>query len=521
MNLKNNLMLLLSLVAIWLTLFVIQANACSISGGSDCITYDLCVPGYKKVSNLTIRAQGETCYTNCDQACQTTYSTISAGNELNEDVISLCKLFCKSNLTFSVKKRLSTLKPNTYDSAYFTALADNIVTSKKFYPFISWDYSYLVTSLFNDMSPSKINFTNNGCSANDLNQAYDTTLDVKIGGRIILTMINPLVANTNNEVVLCGQDVRTIEPEYCPFDRGSGGYTGDWSGWNGYIYPWWYNVRNTFSHDPFFFMKNGDWVKISYYGRSYASWGWPDETQIADFVFRLPDNPGSTTNAHNRTCSYGTCWWASDDRNHFAYFIGKPDYYYNVNDTTAQAIGFTQTSTSGQTTTRSFYRDNTNTVTATFAYEEFTANSLQNLSNSFFRPGFLGFDRIWPSEWSDWYSDNYGCQFFRLERKGCVYNNGQRLQYAIVPKGSTPQATDWQTVPAFSGNTVTITANKKGHVFLKIAKMQPSEQRGISCSTDNATCPEQNGYFTLDDLQAQIYNNVSGQYYLNAEVNNS
>ena len=55
----------------------------------------------------------------------------------------------------------------------------------------------------------------------------------------------------------------------------------------------------------------------------------------------------------------------------------------------------------------------------------------------------------------------------------------------------------------------------------RIAKMATSERSGVSCTTgQNETCNQQAGYYSLNDYQNQIYNNVSGQYYMNVEVNN-
>lgn len=222
MNSKTNLRLLFCFIITFtittaFPAFELSAD-CSTSGGDTCVGYDLCIPNYAIISGFTVRAQGDTCYSHCDQECQNTYSVLSDGQELNDDVISLCQMFCKSSSTFSSVKRFSTLKGG-YSNAvqYFTVKHSEITTPKKQYNYSLYEpndrfYRHEITSLFNDIS-SPISFTNQGCTADDLNQAYDTKLKVKSGSEITITLVTP----GDNTVTLCGHDIRKVDPYFNSF----------------------------------------------------------------------------------------------------------------------------------------------------------------------------------------------------------------------------------------------------------------------------------------------------------------
>jgi hypothetical protein len=527
MNSKNNLRLLFCFVITFIFATNFPASevsaTCSTSGGSTCVGYDLCIPSYAIVSGLKIRAQGDTCYTNCDQACQTTYSTVHLGEELNDDIISFCKLLCKSSIPFRSGKRANNLKHNsTVDSIGYTSLYTS--NGKIFgHPNLNSDGYWMITP---SISPVNINF-NGTCTTNDLYAPYPTNLDTRNGGTITITLTNP-DPGTANEVVLCGHDVRKLDPWYnvlysnpttTPFDSSWPSFnSSDWS----IVYPGNNpSARSRSPADPILFIKNGDYLKISYAGKITANWT-PDSNSIADFIFRKPDNTGNANSTHETSCGYTDCNWVSQDSNHYMYFLGRPDYSFDVNNLNAQNYGFARTSSLGQTTQISYKIGGGSTVNATIPYAEFVANPVQSFSSSFFRVGIQAIDRISPPSWTSYYNDNYGGLYFRFERKGCVYNNGQRIEYTVTPAGSPPPANAvWQMAPAFSANKSIITSTKNGKVWLRIAKMATSERSGVSCTTgQNETCNQQAGYYSLDDYQNQIYNNVSGQYYMNVEVNN-
>ena len=533
MNSKNNLRLLFCFVITFIFATNFPASevsaTCSTSGGSTCVGYDLCIPSYAIASGLKIRAQGDTCYTNCDQACQTAYSVQSSGVELNDDIISLCNLFCKNNIQFYSGKRLSTPKPNSADdNQYFTSQWFDVGTAdgKSFGEWYKTTSQIYLTSQFNNISFASDWFYPTTCAINSDQANYNTNLDTRNGGTITITLVNP-DPGTANEVILCGHDVRRTEPWYNRFHRNPSAsptpLNSDWSGWPNWLldYPGLiYTAKSPTISDPVLFIKNGDWLKISYYGKTIANWT-PDGNAVPDFIFRKPDNTGNANNTHATICNYTDCKWTSLDPNHYMYFVGTGDY---VEGTNYNNYGFTKTSGSGQTTSITYYNTSSQPVTATLPYNEFIANPLQGLSNSFFRMGVMAIDRIInPSDWaSGYFGDNWGGMYFKFERKGCVYTNGQRIEYTVTPAGSPPPANAvWQMAPAFSSNKSIITSTKNGKVWLRIAKMATSERSGISCTTgQNETCNQQAGYYSLNDYQNQIYNNVSGQYYMNVEVNN-
>ena len=536
MNYINSLKLILSFVITFVitnSFSAFEASAdCSTSGGTTCAGYDLCIPSYAIASNLKIRAQGDTCYQNCDQACQTSFSVQSAGKELNDDVISLCNLFCKNNIPFQGGKRTNNLKINSsVDAMTWTYVTPNDYTYFGPYDVTSAEY-YM--PIVNNAS-SWVNFNNAGCSSTNLYEPYNTNLDTRNGGTITITLNSP-DAGTANEVILCGHDIRKLEPWYnrlypdpsahsTPFD----------SNWSGFPNPSWiydntgiiFSARDFAPADPLLFIKNGDWLKISYSGRIYSQWGSPDTTPVPDFIFRKPDNAGNSTNAHATSCAYTDCNWVSQDPNHYMYFLGRPDYSYNINNLNAQTYGFQRTSNLGQNAQITYNKGGGTTTNATIPYSEFIANPVQGLSESFFRLGIVSFDRINPPAWpnginSGYYTDNYGGQYFNFQPKGCVYNNGHRLEYTITPAGNPPPANAvWTMVPNFVANKANIVSNQQGKVWLRIAKMATNERSGISCTVgQNETCLQQSGYYYLNDYQNQIYNNVSGQYYVDVEVNN-
>ena len=214
--------------------FFVTDVASSLSG------YDQC--GSVKVSNLIVRPQGDTCYNNCDVNCQTNYSVKDSSQlELNDDIISLCNMYCKSNISLTSPKRQNSLKPFTNDPMIYFSAAQGALkptNSKGLYNLFNnpGQYNYTITSLFNTLS-SPIVF-NSSCDIT--NTAKDSTAPVKSGQTITISLHTPADATNPNQVALCGHDIRKTDPAFNPYllDSNYANYT--------YSYPSSYNMNSTY-----------------------------------------------------------------------------------------------------------------------------------------------------------------------------------------------------------------------------------------------------------------------------------
>ena len=99
----------------------------------------------------------------------------------------------------------------------------------------------------------------------------------------------------------------------------------------------------------------------------------------------------------------------------------------------------------------------------------------------------------------------------RIERMGCVYTNGVRLQYQIAPIGSTNLQNGWNDVPINSSGVIQpFVATSSGELYLRIKNMQSSEQTPVSCNND--VCPNPANALAVYNSAVANYNNAYNNY---------
>lgn len=491
-----------------------QSMICTLSNGITCNpgdpnclcqSYDECAPLYG-MSGIYVRPISQACADTCSSECSK-FSTLNNNVELNSDLISMCNYMCKNGLYFSANKRTANLQTFT-DRTQFIAQAKCTPTDTinvagfsfprcNIYPDASNYPAFYYNSLFYTLNSSPT-ATSNTCNMSTATAPYNSLLTVRSGGQITVTVsqVDPTVSN---EIILCGHDIRQRDPDTFPMSNGN--IDSDWSGMSWARNRFAFHAKNYNPYNPRLIIRDGDYFNLTYYGYDDCGSGCGATTMI----IRKPD--GATSS--NPSGVYNGDW-----------FSGNSSQYQYLGGNTWSGLTL----------------NSSNNITLPGQTQSFTKNVYSGILTGFSpRYSLFGFQHgegIDVGEWlDDWYDDNWGGYFVNLERKGCVFTNGQQLQLAIGRLNSdgvtyaTPDPNNsslWTNLTfTQQGNqyiTQPLTANISGQVFFKIQRLAPpSASTSWDCSTADSVCKAMDAQTELN----RMYNNVEGQYYVTTSVDNS
>lgn len=416
-----------------------------------------------------VRTIGNVCHQRCKSECtglaqKINYQNLSEINEiireLNPDIISACQKECRAGRAFSSPMRIPREGPNAKGLDF------------------EWsDQLYADTSRFTsqDRSPSIAMQCSADPAATDsaANNMYDSRYRVTPNVKFRISLVENPQEDSNNEIMMCGDEVVRIDPNFVGFTNNA---------WSDNSALWasrssaksQMNARNYLFTNTEVDVIDGDELTLTYwgqyqYGPKFAcapygcfsqflklrnpnvpfnnlytaansgiimpptqfkftnpvlnSEGYPEDSSIQQAVRDAADNraieilglKASTGKIPNTT---------------FNYSLPKEQQYYDIGGYTIDKQNFYI----------SFY------------------GTLTGYSPTFTRLGIAHADANDPNTWND----NVGGFTFLIKRKGCVFRQGEQLQWGLLRKQNSPTESEatYERVPS-EWNDVDVTDLKE------------------------------------------------------------
>ena len=357
--------------------------------------------GYEAKNIYTVRPVGEECHTYCARKCEI-FSMKASGIELNQDIVESCMLSCQSGNPYSSNRR-------EFSSS-----------SKKGY---NWS-----TVIFN---------TYDGCNLlpGSYNSPYKTEIDTKMVAKpgdkytFRLTSPNSPGESGSNAVFLCGFSTTSIDPSFDSvkindWDKNPS----SWSTCSSKTTRW--NARNKCLVDTGINVKDGDYLNITYGGQFFVKDN-NSYREEKDLRMSIPRNAITESLPSS-----------------FYKIPGSSVLFPQYNPNTGQIVG----KSGGEIREANFnnqflgLRSNGYRVpTKYYNPEDFANNSSPNPNAD-----VKSFDKFYEFKgFLSGYSDSYtrlalgmntnndqglGGYAVTIIRRGCMFQNGDMLQYAIARK---------------------------------------------------------------------------------------
>lgn len=495
---------------LWLIFMVINLFCFSTVVAQD--IYSGCVTasdfGQPNQNDFIVRPIGKICFDRCKTQCQI-FSKKLSGIEINDDIIERCNVACRSGNIYSSKIRVS-LAPNNSGDNY------------------AWGTKPLSTS-------TNCAVGNNSAIDSAGYNLYNTKTLVKPDDKITIKIMS-MGSEGSNAVFMCGSSTLSIKPRFESLNPSDWNNNRNlWSNLGNSDISWW-NARNQAFTDTGIDIKDGDFLSITYRGQ-YRHCPSGDCHQITDFdkslLIMRPDinnNNGSGLGYPQQGNYYalpsaklkslGSVFGGSDKD------MGENSEEIYKNNKDIQWLGL-QGSMATQKTRfgkgLDFGKDekflsngkgkgNTEVYSQDPIYT-FTG-ALEGFSPRFARLGIAYPELVyWP--------DNLGGLAVDITRKGCMYTNGQRLQFAIGetdaasdiknPVYNEPQSNQWVDLTDDNlSNFEYLKIPYEGVLYLRIKPMAYSDDVAPLCSTKNDICRA-----SISNVK-ELYQpyNTDGQYYV-------
>lgn len=404
-----------------------------------------------------VRTIGNVCYERCKTACeglpqQINYENLSEFNELikemNPDIISRCQQECRAGRSFSSPMRIPREGPNSKGLDF------------------EWsDVLYADAQKFKsqDRSPS----ISTPCSANPSasdsasNNIYESGYRILPDTRFKMSLVGNPQKDSDNEIVMCGDEVTRIDPSFVGFTNNS---------WNDNSGLWatrtsskaGMNARNYMFTDTEIDVIDGDELTLTYWGQYQFGPKFACSPNGCFSQFLKLRDPSKTFNYINTAANSGFLIPRSQflfsnpvmDSNGYptatSIQVGVDDAVFNRSIPT---LGLTASTGKIPNSTfnysipkeQQYYDIGGYTIDKQNYYISFFGK-LTGYSNNFTRLGIAHADSTDPNAWND----NVGGFSFLIKRKGCVYRQGEQLQWGLLRKQNSLKESEamYETVPS-------------------------------------------------------------------------
>ncbi|MCE2991704.1 MAG: type IV secretion system protein [Candidatus Jidaibacter sp.] len=395
--------------------------------------------GDKKQERFIIRPIGEICFSRCESECNA-FSRKSGGIELNQEVIDRCNVKCRAGELFS--SRVKEPNPNDASPESYIESTDIFKTGTACSPgnasIASAGYNEYNTKLL--VKPTQEAYTDEKTG-----RYYPS-----VGTRI--KIINP-GSNSSNSIYMCGATTQTITPQIASLRNKV------WNSNASKINKLSWGARNGSYYDTGIDIKDGDYLSIIY-GGQYRSCpdgkctpipldkglfikrpSQPLDAQVSEgTALILPGKdfiPIPYTSNGNLPIDEGGVTYPENiesllKENAEVKFLGLDGRSWQQNSRLDEGINFKDKESVFNGDTTVFSKD---------TYYSFTG-VLKGFS-----PRFASLAIAHPDSKNNW-SQHLGGYNVTISRKGCMFFNGERLQYAIAKKNDTPGD---ERNPTFSG----------------------------------------------------------------------
>lgn len=581
MNLVKVEKIILSLITSLMVLFISTSYAfmgfdMPLDAATNYSLYSQCIYGWnldsKRTPNiLTVRTMGDKCYNTCQSSCAATFGITRPpdGAQENTDPTKTAESVSSSQISKNNSDNQANASVNRdlieqclwlcQQGGVYTGLVRqyNVSDKNSLKPYKDSESKLADPSLWKGSCSQYYGDPNSADYA-----FYSNNTIVKQGEKYRITLVsnpsdNIIGDQESNAVYMCGYKTVYIYPDIYTTDRLSrlwGSPTKDRNYTNMGSNIW--RAKNASWYDTGIDAKDGDYLEIMYGGRyHYACFDNKANCTADDLDYDLLIK-GKTKNGNNS-------WRAGDINSDDAVLAGhqmKSSVLYKLtkNSSEAQQQAATAADQAGSSTPitlglkGSMILDNRiqaylpdlqfidpNTGAANYNDSQYRVNTfsgyLQGFSSTAFRRvGIRHYD--WPgaNDTSIWF-DNVGGYFVNVIWKGCRYDNGQRLQYTIIPvdlidknRSSnysstvlTKLATDssWIDIALSSNQGQNGSApsnllefNSEGYVFFRIKPLDNSDYTTFipGCYSNDAICASTANQFS-DKNTYRRYNTL-GQY---------
>lgn len=458
---RKSVLLVFMVAVCFLALILLSNSSFSILNIRTINFSETCIPpwdiGNVPTKYTVVRPIGDVCYQRCKSECEglankINYENLSEFNEAilesNPDIINKCQTACRAGRPFSSPMRIPISDPNERGMVF------------------EWsDVLYADASVYKsqDRSPSigQVCSADPGSQDAAANNLYDSGFRLKPGVTFKVSLVGGSAQDAENKIVMCGDEVERIDPIFIGYTNNSwNSNSGLWSNRNsakGAL-----NARNYLFTDTEIDVINGDELTLTYWGqyqfgpkfacrpngcfspfiklrdprRQFADSNNASNsgTFVPPEAFRFsipevdPDNGIPTVASTNR---------AADDASH---------------NRTIQIFGLTPTTGKIPNTafnysvpaSQQFYDIENYTIDKQNLYVSYSG-VLAGYSSTFTRLGVAHADANTPNTWND----NVGGFSFIIQRKGCVFKQGEQLQWGLLKKQNSTSESEarYETVP--------------------------------------------------------------------------
>ncbi|MDF3047155.1 MAG: type secretion system protein [Candidatus Midichloriaceae bacterium] len=389
--------------------------------------YDECYTatdiGDKKQERFVIRTIGEICFNRCESECNA-FSRKSGGVELNQDVIDRCNVKCRAGEIFS--SRVKEPNPNNSSPDSYIESTDIFKTGTACSPgnasIASAGYNVYNTKLL--VKPEKDGYTD------EKTGRYHPPTGTRI------KIVNP-GGDTSNAIYMCGATTQTITPQIASLRKKV------WNNNASKVNKLSWSARNGSYYDTGIDVKDGDYLSITYSGqyRSCSSEKCPPIELDKGLFIKKPSQPlNAGVSASTALILPGKDFIpipATVDRNLPIDEGGVkyPDNIESLLKKNAQIEFLGLNGRSWQQKSRFDegidFKDKDYVFNGdTTVFSKDTYYSFSGILNGF-SPRFTSLAIAHPNAKNNW-SEHLGGYSVTITKKGCMFFNGDRLQYGIA-----------------------------------------------------------------------------------------